>query len=434
MTSLSKVDRRGFMRNGAIGAGALWISSLQELSARRAHGEHSNRGSRNRGGGADAYGPPSPKTDETTGLSLLQLPDGFEDLVVQLDRRRHVRWCDVSQPARRHGRRRRVADARTTTTATRSFDGRYQSKHDRGGRSGRDHNGNDRWDDDDRAPLEPPGAGPQPRAGERCAVPEPARDHLRQRRRRRDDQPSVRCQEREVAGGLVVARGHGAQLRGRGDALGDMDLAGRDHQRRATAGASRSARRRIARSAVRRRCTTWDASRTRRRWSIRETGFVYETEDSSDCGFYRFVPYSRGKLMRGGKLYMMSVKNDPNADLGGNIPVGTTWDVRWVRIDDPAATLQSCFAQGSAKGGARFRRLEGAWWGDGVGYFVSTDGGSVARGPGLRVRSSGRDVEADLRLSGRDGSRQPGQHRPSRRAAASSSAKTPRATACSANG
>ena len=142
-----------------------------------------------------------------------------------------------------------------------------------------------------------------------------------------------------------------------------------------------------------------------------KTGFVYETEDSGDCGFYRFVPYSRGKLIRGGKLYMMSVKDQPNADLGGNIPVGTTWDVRWVRIDDPAATSTSCFGQGSAKGGARFRRLEGAWWGDGVGYFVSTDGGSVARGTTLRVRPARRDAEAGLRFSRRDRARQPGQHR-----------------------
>ena len=85
---------------------------------------------------------------------------------------------------------------------------------------------------------------------------------------------------------------------------------------------------------------------------------------------------------------MMSVKDKPNADLGGGIPVGTTWDVRWVRIDDPAALVESVFGQGRAKGGARFRRLEGAWWGDGVGYFVSTDGGSARRGTAVRVRSA----------------------------------------------
>ena len=61
-------------------------------------------------------------------------------------------------------------------------------------------------------------------------------------------------------------------------------------------------------------------------------------------------------------------------------PIGTRLDVRWVRIDDPSATTASCYAQGAAKGGARFSRLEGAWWGDRTGYFLSTNGGSVGEG------------------------------------------------------
>ena len=51
-----------------------------------------------------------------------------------------------------------------------------------------------------------------------------------------------------------------------------------------------------------------------------------------------------------------------------------------MRIDDPSASVQSCFDQGAAKGGARFIRLEGAWWGDRTGYFLSTSGGSVGKG------------------------------------------------------
>ena len=38
---------------------------------------------------------------------------------------------------------------------------------------------------------------------------------------------------------------------------------------------------------------------------------------------------------------------------------------------------RSLYAQGAAKGGARFSRLEGAWWGDRTGFFLSTNGGSV---------------------------------------------------------
>jgi len=78
----------------------------------------------------------------------------------------------------------------------------------------------------------------------------------------------------------------------------------------------------------------------------------------------KFVPNVASQLHHGGDLYMMKVKDVPNADLGVGYAVNTTWDVEWVRIDDPLAQEESTYEQGAAKGGARFRRLEGAWWGD----------------------------------------------------------------------
>ncbi|MGH6691881.1 MAG: alkaline phosphatase PhoX, partial [Gammaproteobacteria bacterium] len=110
------------------------------------------------------------------------------------------------------------------------------------------------------------------------------------------------------------------------------------------------------------------------------TGFPYQTEDANDCGFYKFVPNKPRRLLRGGRLYMLRVKGQPNANLGLGFPLGTTWDVDWVPISDPTAATTSTFAQGSALGGARFRRLEGCWWGDRTGYFLSTDGGSAREG------------------------------------------------------
>jgi uncharacterized repeat protein (TIGR03803 family) len=77
---------------------------------------------------------------------------------------------------------------------------------------------------------------------------------------------------------------------------------------------------------------------------------------------------------------MLAIKGEPNLDLGTYWPIGTTWDVQWVRVDDPLAVTQSTYAQGAAKGGARFSRLEGAWWGSRTGYFLSTNGGSVGEG------------------------------------------------------
>ncbi len=110
------------------------------------------------------------------------------------------------------------------------------------------------------------------------------------------------------------------------------------------------------------------------------TGYVYETEDAGNSGLYKFVPNAYGRLDLGGELFMLKIKGKDNFDLGAAFRVGKTWDVRWVRIDDPWATTDSVYAQGAAKGGARFSRLEGAWWGDRTGFFLSTDGGSVHEG------------------------------------------------------
>lgn len=86
------------------------------------------------------------------------------------------------------------------------------------------------------------------------------------------------------------------------------------------------------------------------------TGYVYETEDNGDTsGFYKFVPHKYGSLQDGGDLYMAKVVGVNQADLRSVSAVGTTWNIEWVKIDDPDATTETTFAQGFAKGGARFR-------------------------------------------------------------------------------
>lgn len=49
-------------------------------------------------------------------------------------------------------------------------------------------------------------------------------------------------------------------------------------------------------------------------------------------------------------------------------------------IGDPRATARSVFNQGSDLGGARFRRLEGAWWANNTGFFLATEGGGGSNG------------------------------------------------------
>lgn len=114
------------------------------------------------------------------------------------------------------------------------------------------------------------------------------------------------------------------------------------------------------------------------------TGIVYETEDRTLAGFYRFTPNKRGLLASGGTLEMLAIARSPLYDTRIRPVVGRSLPVSWVTIDrpddpanpDPAAV----FRQGYAKGGAIFARLEGAWYGDGRIFIVATSGGTQKLG------------------------------------------------------
>jgi secreted PhoX family phosphatase len=117
-----------------------------------------------------------------------------------------------------------------------------------------------------------------------------------------------------------------------------------------------------------------------------ESGIVYQTEDSgNNSGLYRFLPNDPENLPAGGVLQMLAIRGMSNYDTRLNQIVDVELPVEWVTIDNPnPATITSstsCFAQGFARGGARFNRLEGIFRGDdGSMYFVSTSGGNAARG------------------------------------------------------
>jgi secreted PhoX family phosphatase len=115
------------------------------------------------------------------------------------------------------------------------------------------------------------------------------------------------------------------------------------------------------------------------------TGFVYETEDNTPCGFYRFVPVEKGKLRSGGKLQMLAIRGKPNYDTSKGQEPHTPLPVSWVNIDspDPAeaeTNSRAVYEQGAAKGGARFVRLEGGWYGGGSIFINSTSGGDAGLG------------------------------------------------------
>lgn len=114
-------------------------------------------------------------------------------------------------------------------------------------------------------------------------------------------------------------------------------------------------------------------------------GIVYETEDQQTAGFYRFIPSTRGALAAGGRLQMLAIAGRPRYDTTTGQRVGDRLPVRWVDIDDrdpdaDAIAPLAVFEQGTAKGGARFARLEGCWYGDGSIYFHSTNGGDARVG------------------------------------------------------
>jgi secreted PhoX family phosphatase len=131
-----------------------------------------------------------------------------------------------------------------------------------------------------------------------------------------------------------------------------------------------------------------------------DEGALYLTEDNFGfpSGLYRYLPprdpFRAGRLLDGGRLQMLAVRDMPNANLAAAQPAGATYRVTWVDIDDPAPTfpftpglpaptpnnaaLTHVGNQGRAQGAARFSRLEGAAFDRGVVYFTSTQGGGPA--------------------------------------------------------
>ncbi|MBA3523103.1 MAG: DUF839 domain-containing protein, partial [Geodermatophilaceae bacterium] len=122
---------------------------------------------------------------------------------------------------------------------------------------------------------------------------------------------------------------------------------------------------------------------------------LYMSEDNFafPSGFYRYLPPNNPmadkRLADGGRLQMLAVVNQPNADLAGEVgpapAVGTRFPVRWVDIPDPDPSftgtpsndvaLQAVGLQGFDRGAAKFSRLEGTVADRGRIFFTSTQGG-----------------------------------------------------------
>ena len=80
-------------------------------------------------------------------------------------------------------------------------------------------------------------------------------------------------------------------------------------------------------------------------------GTVYQTEDDDVGLFYRFIPKSNGNLTESGQLEALRIRgfeNSNNSD--GEIEGGQSFDVDWVKIDDPRASNIKTRVQGRING------------------------------------------------------------------------------------
>ena len=120
-----------------------------------------------------------------------------------------------------------------------------------------------------------------------------------------------------------------------------------------------------------------------------QTGIVYETQDSGKAGLYRYIPRTRGRLADGGRLQMLAIDGRRGLDTSRGQRAGVPYDIRWVDIPDPDRPHHlnpasgygiGVLQQGIDAGGATFARLEGATFGDGRLYVTATSGGDARMG------------------------------------------------------
>ena len=114
---------------------------------------------------------------------------------------------------------------------------------------------------------------------------------------------------------------------------------------------------------------------------------------------YRFIPDKPGELAAGGKLQAMRIRDLKGADTRNwqsrmqkifpwtynPVPVGETFAVEWVDIENVESPDDDLRVQGSeGKGAAKFARGEGIWYGsnseNGEFYIACTNGGIAYKG------------------------------------------------------
>lgn len=116
-----------------------------------------------------------------------------------------------------------------------------------------------------------------------------------------------------------------------------------------------------------------------------DTGMIYLTEDQAPAGLYRFAPAIPGNLKAGGTLQMLRVVDV--AELIHGVRLFEPMDVDWVNIDEPRRGHnpgthdgRGVVSQGLLQGATAFRSLEGCCWREGGVYFTSKNSGAAEAG------------------------------------------------------
>jgi secreted PhoX family phosphatase len=121
------------------------------------------------------------------------------------------------------------------------------------------------------------------------------------------------------------------------------------------------------------------------------TGIVYLTEDRGDSLIYRYIPNTKGKLHRGGKLQALAIVGQKSFDTRNwetlsapKFPLRQPVDVEWIDIENVESPEDDLRYQGFNKGAACFARGEGMWYGNNEIYFACTNGGPKQNGQVFR--------------------------------------------------
>ncbi len=122
------------------------------------------------------------------------------------------------------------------------------------------------------------------------------------------------------------------------------------------------------------------------------SGIVYETEDRHDGLIYRYIPKVKEKLLEGGRLQVLALKNRKGLDTRNwderLLPLNEPIEVEWLDIDEVLSPKDDLRFRGFEMGAARFARGEGMWYGENEIYFACTNGGPNKYGQIFRYKIS----------------------------------------------